>query len=378
MSDQALIDLRHTLHKHPEVSWEEHKTREQIRQYVEQARPDQVIELAKTGILFIFDSGKPGPTVLFRSELDALPIREINEDIPYKSNIEGQGHKCGHDGHATVVAGTARYFGKNRPRRGKVVCLFQPAEEVGEGAQAILDDENWNLEPDWVFALHNIPGVPMHQIIVRDQIFTPSVKSVIINLRGRTAHAAEPEHGIPPGPMVADILQMSREWTINKAEQDDFCVITPIQIQLGEEAFGTAAGEAVVKLTIRVWSEAQMKALTERLSDWLTATATKHGLEIDWTWTQVFRTTRNAPEANDLIRQIANQESLELVEKEDPFKWGEDFGLFTQQFKGAMFGLGAGEDTPALHNPDYDFPDEILETGIKMFTRIGEQILEDG
>lgn len=378
MSDQALIDLRHALHQHPEVSWEEHQTRDRIREFISEANPDEVIELAKTGIIFIFDSGKDGPTVLFRSELDALPIKEINDDLEYKSEIDGQGHKCGHDGHATMIAGTARYFGKNRPKRGKVICLYQPAEEVGEGAQAVLEDDKWTLEPDWVFALHNIPGVPMHQILVRDQVFTPSVKSIIINLTGRTAHAAEPEHGIPPGPMVAEILELSQQWTINKPDQEDFCVITPIQIQLGEEAFGTAAGEAVVKLTLRVWSEAKMEDLTKRLTDWLTKTAKKYHLKIDWSWTQVFQTTRNAPAANQLIRDVANQEGLDMVEKEDPFKWGEDFGRFTQKYKGAMFGLGSGEDTPALHNPDYDFPDELLETGICMFTGLGEKILEDG
>lgn len=376
MIEESLIQLRQALHQYPEVSWEEHETRKRIRAYIEEVNPDELIELAQTGILFIFDSGREGPTVLFRSELDALPIREINEDLEYKSTLEGQGHKCGHDGHAAMVAGTARYFGKNRPQKGRVAFIFQPAEEVGEGAQVVLDDPNWKLEPDWVFALHNIPGVPKHQILVRDQVFTPSVKSIIIHLNGRTAHAAEPEHGISPSMMVSDLLRLANEWTHNKPEDDTFCVITPIQILMGEEAFGTAAGEADVKLTIRTWREAQMEKLSERLTAWLTNTAANYELEVEWSFTQVFKTTRNSPDANDLIRKVAKAENLDLVENDVPYKWGEDFGLFTQKYRGAMFGLGSGEDTPALHNPDYDFPDDILETGIKMFTGLAEEILK--
>ena len=145
---------------------------------------------------------------------------------------------------------------------------------------------------------------------------------------------------------------------------------------MGEQAYGVSAGYGETHLTIRTWTEEAMRQLSTRLLQYLGDLALGHGLSLETEWTNVFRTNRNNEEAVEIVQQAAEDCGFPVTTREQPFKWGEDFGAFTQRFRGAMFGLGAGEDCPALHNPDYDFPDELLEYGINMYQRIIEIILE--
>jgi amidohydrolase len=365
-----LVDFRRKLHQIPEISGQEANTARMIIEALKREEPDEIIsELGGHGILAIFDSGEPGPVTMLRSELDALPIHEVNT-MEHRSKIDGFGHMCGHDGHSTILLGVARYLRENRPEKGKVALLFQPAEENGEGAKAVLADTRFSLEPDQVIALHNIPGQTMHQIVVKENAFTPAVKSIIIYIKGRTSHAAEPEKGENPGLCLAEIL-IGAEDLCQKDEADpNFALITPIHAEMGEVAYGISAGYAELRLTIRTWTQERMKKLEEDLVTLISDAARKHHLKIDHEWTQVFEANQNHDEVVDLIRSAANDLDLEVFERPTPFKWGEDFGCFTQEFKGALFGLGAGEDTPALHNPDYDFPDELIETGVNMFIKL--------
>lgn len=369
--------LRQYLHQNPELSGEEHDTAHFLAKELKHLEPAALHQsIGGNGMVAVFDSGKPGPSVLFRTELDALPIEEIN-DMDYRSSRKNVSHKCGHDGHMAVMMGFARYLSETPPPRGRVLLLFQPAEEIGAGAEWMLGDEAFEevLPVDYALAFHNLPGFPLGTIVCKEGPFSAAVQSLIIRLNGKTAHAGEPENGRNPAMAISEIIKEAYIACQPDIAQEGFAILTPVHIQMGEVAYGVSAGYGEVHLTIRTRTEAEMESLSERLLNYARRVAGKYELELDTEWTNVFRTTRNDREVAGLIEQAAEDNGFGYHQKDWAFKWGEDFGAFTQAFKGAMFGIGAGESHPALHNPDYDFPDEITPVGINMYRRVTELIL---
>lgn len=374
LNSEELVILRKAIHQHPELSGQEHETRERVKAYCERFG-GEMIELGATGLAIVFDSGKSGDTVLFRSELDALPIKEINT-FDYASVKEKVSHKCGHDGHTTVLCGLAQRLAAHPPESGKIVLLFQPAEENGKGAQEVLSDERFSsIEPDWVFAYHNLPGYPLKQVVYRTGAFTAAAKSIVVKLKGKTSHAAEPELGHNPASAIADILNYGNELTDADLDSDGFFLVTPVYVTMGEKAYGVSAGYGEVHLTLRSFSNAVMDARSHDLANKAEAIATKYSLNSDISWTEVFAANENNEQAVKLITEAAGTIGLDAISRPQPFKWGEDFGLFTQRYQGAMFGIGSGEACPALHNPDYDFPDEMIPEAVELFETIAKQIL---
>lgn len=185
-----LIQLRRELHAHPELSDDEQQTAAILKEFFIQFRPDEVITpLGSNGIAFVFGSGRPGPTVVFRCELDAIPVEEKN-DFAYRSRISGLSHKCGHDGHMAIMAGFGHLISLNRPRKGQVILLFQPAEETGQGAAAVVDDQKFkNLNADYAFALHNLPGYPLGTILLKSGTINCASRGMIVKLIGTTSHS---------------------------------------------------------------------------------------------------------------------------------------------------------------------------------------------
>ncbi|NNF01853.1 MAG: amidohydrolase, partial [Bacteroidia bacterium] len=190
---EDLEKLRKEIHQNPELSQHEYETARRIKDYLVENSSAEVRYIAKTGVLATFDSKKPGKTLLLRADTDALPIAEINE-FGHRSTVQGVSHKCGHDGHTVMMLGVAHLMSSFDLNSGKVLLLFQPAEENGMGAEAVLKDELFLKEKiDYVFALHNLPGFPKKQIIIKENVFNANVKSLIVHLNGKTSHAAEPE-----------------------------------------------------------------------------------------------------------------------------------------------------------------------------------------
>ncbi|MFV8369848.1 amidohydrolase [Flavobacterium sp. LB2R40] len=371
----SLVQLRKELHKHPEVSGKEVETAKRIYSFLENHPPDELITgVGKTGVVAIYKGKKAGKTVLFRCELDALPIEETNV-FEHRSRTTGISHKCGHDGHMAILCGLAAEVYQNKPESGTVILLFQPAEEDGSGAQKVLSDPKFaSLHPDYVFALHNLPGFPLNQIVVKNNIFTCAVHSMIIKLKGKTAHAGEPEKGINPALAIAEITTKFNAIIQRDISKENFCLITPIYTKMGKKAYGVSAGSGEIHFTVRSDSNLQMKKIELVLENLAKSIAKECELKCKIRWMQGFQANENHETAVAIIKKAAKINNFELFEKEKPFTWGEDFGLFTQHYPGAMFGLGSGIHTPALHNPDYDFPDEIIATGVAIFHQISKQI----
>jgi amidohydrolase len=373
---QKLIQLRRTLHAHPELSGQEQHTAARIESYLRQLQPDALlVGLGGHGIVATFDSGQPGPAILLRSELDALPIAEIN-NFEHRSTVSNVSHKCGHDGHSAILCGLAEVLAAQRPPRGKVHVLFQPAEETGEGAAAVLQDAGFaDVHPDFGIALHNFPGLPMHTVFVKDGIFTAAVGSLIICFAGRTAHASEPEQGLNPTLAVADLLRACAALNRPDANAADFQLITPVHVRVGSPAYGVSAGDGEVHLTLRSWSSHGLESLKAEVCGLAEELASRDGLGFNTQSLQTFYANENDPQLADCVRQATREMGLPLIEATAPVRGGEDFGLFTTRFPCCMFGLGAGEDTTPLHSPDYDFPDALIETGVRVFLRIVQNLL---
>ncbi len=374
----ALIAMRRHLHKYPETAHKEKKTAAYITDFLKQFEPDQLIEgVGGNGVVAIFKGSEPGPNILFRSELDGLPIREINR-FDYRSVNEGNGHLCGHDGHMTMVASLAPLLATSRPAKGSVTLLFQPAEETGEGARLVLDDEKFGfVQPDYLFATHNLPGYEEAAIITRKGVFASASKGLIIRLEGSSSHAGHPEGGNNPAVAAAQILQTATGIPAKIFPMHEAALITPIHMRIGNPAFGTSPGEGVVMFTIRAHTNEAMETMEKEILLQVEHIAKAHRLSWHCDWTEPFDAVVNDEACVDLIENCAKELDLEVIRKEIPFPWSEDFGVFTSKFKGALFGIGSGVDMPQLHHGEYDFPDALLEKGTMMFYSMINELLNN-
>ncbi|MDZ7769133.1 MAG: amidohydrolase [Woeseiaceae bacterium] len=327
--------LRHALHAAPELSGGETATAEKIITWFKALAPDEILTgLGGTGVAIIFGESGSGPTIMLRSELDALPILETN-DMPHRSTTDGISHQCGHDGHMAILAAVGAALAKKRPRNGRVVLLFQPAEETGDGANAVADDAGFAaIRPDRVFALHNLPGYPLGQVVVRDGTFTCASRGIDIRLTGCTAHAAQPETGRSPSRAMREIIALLEGLSDDFDSGGELAFATVVGARLGDRAFGVSPGTAAVWATLRTESDALMQTLVSHCEGRVRDIAKGENLDVDIQYEDVFAATVNAPRAVATIRLAC--EGLPLVEAARPFRWSEDFGRFTRESEGAF------------------------------------------
>ncbi|MCC9137361.1 amidohydrolase [Pontibacter silvestris] len=373
---QDIIKLRQQLHQYPELSSQEYTTAKRVVEHLHQYHPDNIISnIGGTGVAAVFEGKDPkGPTILFRAELDALPILETGVAL-YKSQTENVAHLCGHDGHMAILAGVGSLLTQQRPNKGKVILLFQPAEETGAGAWSVVQDKQFQeLKPDYVFALHNLPGVPLHQIIIRTGVFAAASTGIITEFLGKPSHAAEPENGINPGLAMAELVQKLNKLVQHENQFQNLALLTVIHARLGEIAFGTNPGFATVMATLRAYQPEDFEKLKLQAESAAKSVADKYKLKNSVTYVEEFPATVNNQECVQLVKKAAEKLHLQVEHAATPFRWSEDFGHFTSKYKGALFGIGSGIDQPQLHHSDYDFPDELIETGAKMFLAVAQEI----
>lgn len=365
---QHLINIRQTLHQNPELSGQEEYTAEALKRTIIRYQPDEIIDnLGGYGVAFVFKGKAEGPVVLFRADMDALPIRELNS-IDYASRADGIGHQCGHDGHMAILVGLAEKISKNRPQKGKVVLLFQPAEETGEGALAVINDPNFHrITPEFCYALHNIPGYPEGSVLIKNQTFTAASQGIVVKLYGKTSHAAEPEKGISPAISMAKIIESVTQLPQKKYLFNDFVLTTIVHARLGEASFGTTPGQAEIWITLRSFEDSDMDVLIEHTKNVIHLIASHQGLKAELSFTDIYPSTQNNPALMKVIQENAERLGYQTIPLEKPFPWAEDFSQFSKLFKSVFFGLGSGEEHPKLHNPDYNFPDEIIPYGVNLF-----------
>jgi amidohydrolase len=369
------INLRHRLHRDAELSGHEERTARIIEEFLSDQKPDEIVPgLGGNGLAAVFSGKRNGPRVLLRCELDALPIAETS-NLPYCSRTDGISHKCGHDGHMAILAGAAVRLGRKRPERGGVIILFQPAEETGQGALQVVRDPGFaRLAPDHAFALHNLPGYPAGQVLWRKGPFASASTGFVANLTGVESHAGEPERGRSPATAMAEVITALDLLPQPETAPHDYAKVTVIHAQLGERAFGTSPGKATIMATLRAGNGAALEVLESRASECVEDIAGAHGLASDCSLVEEFPPTVNHDAEVERVVAAAGTLRLNCRELPEALAWSEDFGHYLETIPGALFGVGAGIDHPALHSPEYDFPDAIIQDATDLFVQIARDL----
>lgn len=250
--------------------------------------------------------------------------------------------------------------------------LFQPAEEDGAGAARVLADPRFDeIAPDYAFALHNFPGLPLGQAALQAGVMNCASRGMRVMLEGQTAHASLPETGRSPAPALAQLLTaLPALGAGDTAEAPEFARVTVTHASLGARAFGVAPGEAELWATLRSRTDDHMAALVARAEAQVAEVARAAGLGHAIAHEDIFAHCENDPEATECFRAALEAEAIPIADAELPMRASEDFGRFRARSKSAMVLLGAGTDRPSLHNPDYDFPDALIAVGAGLFLRV--------
>ena len=366
-----IVELRRLLHSRAELSEQEKETNHIINEWISKTYPDlQIEKIGGYGLAALYKGRQPGKRILLRADIDALHIPEQNA-LSYRSENKGVSHKCGHDGHTAMLCGVARKLSECRPEKGEVVLLFQPAEETGQGAKAILKDPQFEqILPDSAYGLHNLPGFEAGQILVRKGCFAAASFGLKLIFEGKTAHASQPETGKNPSELLAVLIhQLEKKRELLK-EVKPLTTFVITHAVLGEETFGVAPGHAEIWLTLRSFDDRNLEMLADQVIALCQAKAKDYLFDFHFTMHEAFAAT-NSNDANvTVIENAAKRLNLSLGHLMEPFRWSEDFGRFGAVCPIGFFGLGSGFSQPALHDSEYDFPDAVLETGINMFMEI--------
>ncbi|WP_299896677.1 amidohydrolase [uncultured Ruegeria sp.] len=363
-----LIRLRHEFHQHPELSGQEENTAARIADLLRQAGADRVLcGIGGHGVAAVYESGTAGPTVGIRCELDGLPIQELS-NLEYASQIAGKGHLCGHDGHMVMVLGVAEALKEQRPKSGRVVLIFQPAEETGHGAIACRADPQFaEVSPDIVLSLHNLPGLELGAVELCVGPANCASRGMQIVLTGKTSHAAAPQDGVSPAGALSRLMLALAGLGAGGELDADYALTTVTHATLGERTVGVAPGQAELWVTLRTVSDARMERLMAEAESLVAETAKVEGLALEISYDEVFDACVNDPEADTVLAKACADQDVACMLVDQPQRFSEDFGQFGKSAKAAMFWLGAGQDHPQLHNPDYDFPDALIPIGTAIF-----------
>jgi amidohydrolase len=377
-NNDTIMKLRRSFHKIPELAGNEYRTAKEIIDLLKEMNPDSLhSNIAGTGIIALFDTKKAGPHIIFRAELDGLPIAEENQ-VAYASENPGCSHSCGHDGHLTMLLGLAQYFSEHKELFcGKIILLFQPAEETAQGARGIIQTKILNtFKPTCIFGFHNLPGYPLGNIIVKKGLFTSASQGLILHIYGKTSHAGHPKQGRNPMHATIEVLQSLENIShiYNNKEKDTF--LTIVHVKLGERAFGTSPGHAVVMATYRSTNGTLLKKMTVESLERIHQIIKKHHLTWTYEWVELFPEIRNNPDYVDIVESAAKKLQLNITHIDKPFTWSEDFSNYLNSYPGAFFCIGAGIKQQPLHSPLYDFPDTLLPIGISMYIQLIHETIQ--
>ena len=352
METSDYIEIRKALHEHPQTAGNEQFAHDLIVRHLQELHPDRVYtHVGGCGVVAVWGKDPHAPTVAFRADTDALPI----------------GHRCGHDGHTAILLRLAELVDGLSPTD-NILLLWQPAEETGTGARAVL--ESGILQQYTIvrfFGLHNLPGYPLGTVVLCPRTFAAASTGVVYHLDGRETHASTPELGINPGLAVAEIVK--RFDAFNRPD-GEFRQSTLICVYLGSPAFGTSAGHAEVMFTLRAFTNDEMEHLIREANQAVEEISARHGLEVSRMLQEPFRATENYGDAVEEIAKAADEVPLRVCYQMEPNRWSEDFAEYLVHYKGAMFGIGSGVHQPELHHPDYTFPDALVEPAAQLFFRL--------
>lgn len=365
--EDLLVSLRHELHRHAELSGAEHHTKKLLMEFL-RGRTEFAVTDRGAWFYAFRPAALPasGPPIAVRADMDALPIPE-SRGLPYASEDPSVSHRCGHDGHSAALCGLALSLNGQVLSR-DVYLLFQHAEETGEGAKvcASLISEKGVGE---IYAFHNLGGYPLGRVVLRRGQTQPASVGRTIFFTGAPAHASAPEQGKSPARAVSELC-LYIDQLLTRPHRG-MLLATIVNLKVGTRDFGVAPGTGELSVTERAEYEDEMDALDRTLCEKARQLAARDGLIVSFAESDRFPATVNDEACIDRVAEaslsVTGEPPIEMAEL---WRASEDFGWYTKTCPGAIFYIGGGEDCPALHTEDYDFPDAILPTAIRLFRAI--------
>lgn len=383
---EEIQSLRRTIHAHPELRYEEIKTADLVAQRLEQWGIDVHRGLGKTGVVGVLKRGNGVRSVGLRADMDALPIQELNS-FDHRSQHEGRMHACGHDGHTAMLLGAAQYLSKHGEFDGTIVFIFQPAEEGGAGARAMIEDGLFLKFPvDAVFGLHNWPGLAEGTFGVTEGPLMASSNEFRIDVRGIGAHAALPHNGRDPVFAAVQIANGLQSIITRNKKPIDTAVLSITQIHAGD-AMNVIPDDAWLAGTVRTFTTEALDLIESRMHKIAEATAAAYDCSATVAFNRNYPPTINHPKetrfAAEVMREVVGAQNVDTAV--EPTMGAEDFAFMLQAMPGCYAFLGNGEGGHRdaghgagpcmLHNASYDFNDALLPIGSTYWVRLAQRFL---
>lgn len=373
------IGWRRDLHAHPELMYDLPRTSRFVADLLQDFGCDEVVtSIGRSGVVGMIKGAKPGSrkVIGLRADMDALPIHE-ETNLTYRSSIAGKMHACGHDGHTAMLLGAARYLAATRNFSGTVIVIFQPAEEGGAGAKAMIDDglmERFGIQE--VYGLHNLPNLPIGEIAMRPGPIMAAADHFIIHIEGKGGHGAIPDMCRDPVLAGAAIVTALQSIVARSLRPIDSAVVSATRFQAGT-AFNIIPQTAEIMGTTRSFTREVQDLIEQRMDEIVRGVAVSHGVKASLTYNRNYPSTINhAPQtafAASVAKKLLGEKNVDT--DAPPLLGAEDFSFMLQSRPGAYIFLGNG-DTAGLHHPAYDFNDAALPVGMSYWTELAETALQ--
>ena len=370
-------EWRRDFHAHPELRYDVHRTAASVADKLKDFGCDEVVPgIGRTGVVGVIRGKKPGKKVVgMRADMDALPLEE-ETGLPYKSTVAGKMHACGHDGHTAMLLGAAKYLAETRNFAGTAVVIFQPAEEGGAGAAAMIKDgliSRFGIEE--VYGMHNYPGIPLGQFAIRPGAMMAAADHIEIEIEGKGGHAARPHLSVDTILVGAQIINQLQSIVARNVDPLEAAVVSICMFQAGHTD-NVIPQHAKLKGTARSLTPAVREILHKRIAEVIEGTAQLYGATAKITYTNgypvVVNHERQTAFAADIAREIAGAERVNTAVA--PVMGAEDFAFMLNERPGAFIFVGNG-DSAGLHHPAYDFNDETIPVGTSYWVRLAETAL---
>ncbi len=381
----AITALRREIHAHPELCFQEVRTADLIAK----ALTDWGIPIHRgmgtTGVVGIVKNGNSNRAVGLRADIDALPMTEHNH-FPHRSQYPGKMHACGHDGHTAMLLAAAKHLSRHRNFDGTVYLVFQPAEEGGGGAREMIKDGLFEQFPmEAIFGAHNWPGMKVGQFAMRPGAMMASSNEFHITIRGKGAHAAMPHNGVDPVPVACQMVQAFQTIVTRNKRPIDTAVISVTKIHAGE-ATNVIPDHCVIEGTVRTFTTEVLDLIERRMQIVAESTCAAFETRCEFSFKRNYPPTINHPAETAFVQRVlADVVGADNVTDFEPTMGAEDFSFFLQKKPGCYFAIGNGDGTHRegghgmgpcmLHNPSYDFNDDLIPIGATAWVRIAEQWL---
>ncbi|WP_322016050.1 M20 aminoacylase family protein [Paraburkholderia sp. J12] len=378
--------LRRTIHAHPELRYEETHTSDLVAQKLAEWGIEVHRGLGKTGVVGVLKRGNSSKSIGLRADMDALPIQELNT-FEHRSRNDGKMHACGHDGHTAMLLGAAQYLAKHGQFDGTIVFIFQPAEEGGAGAKAMIKDGLFERFPvDAVFGIHNWPGMPAGFFGVTEGPIMASSNEFHINIKGVGSHAALPHNGRDPVFTAVQIANGLQGIITRNKKPLDTAVLSITQIHAGD-AVNVVPNEAWIAGTVRTFTTETLDLIESRLRKIAESTAEAYDCSVEVTFLRNYPPTVNssaeAQFAAEVMREVVGEDRVDA--KVEPTMGAEDFSFMLLEKPGCYAFLGNGDGGHResghgagpcmLHNASYDFNDQLLPVGSSYWVQLATKFL---